>query len=214
MTEVQESAMTEEQGIDVIAQKSALIETLVFNDQCFYVRAGDRYWDATRMCQAYNKRVNNFFRTDATQKYLRALSKKTGIPIELEQESAMTEEQGIDAIAQKSALIYKTKGGEVSESGTWVHQQVALKLAAWLNEDFEVWVWEVIEKLLTQGRVYLADELEALGKALHLKDEQLGQLAIDYALLEHECDQLKYENDELAEMAQWRKSNSWTGRDK
>jgi hypothetical protein len=43
--------------------------------------------------------------------------------------------------------------------------------------------------------------------------EELGELAVEYAMLEYQHDQLKYENDELSELAQWRKANSWTGRD-
>lgn len=47
-----------------------------------------------------------------------------------------------------------------------------------------------------------------------LLKEELGDLTIEYARLEHRNDQLKYENDELAEIAQWRQQNSFTGRDR
>lgn len=214
MNEAQKSAMTESQDIECIALKSALIDTLIFNEQHFYVRAEDCYWDATRMCQAYGKRINNFLRSENTQRYLNALSKKTGIPVELDPKSAMTETQEVESIALGRALIYKSKGGDVSESGTWVHQQVALKLAAWLNEDFEVWVWEVIEKLLTQGYVRLEDELESLRQALHLQEEQYNRLAIDHALLEHKSDRDQYLIDELQRDMEWHRSNSWGGRDR
>jgi len=45
-----------------------------------------------------------------------------------------------------------------------------------------------------------------------LKDS-LEELAIEYAMLEHKTDQLLYERDELATLAQWRQENSFTGRD-
>jgi hypothetical protein len=167
------------------------------------------------MCQVYGKRINNFFRSESTQRYLAALSKKLGIPIEVDdQNSAMTENQATDGIALERALIYKSKGGDVEQSGTWVHRRVALKLAAWLNEDFEVWVYEVIEQLLSEGQVHLRDKIESLAEALHLKDKQLEEVCNEYALLEHRNDQLRYENDELADMAQWRIHNSFTGRDR
>jgi hypothetical protein len=215
MNESNNSAMAANQEIEDIAPGRAMINTLVFNGESFHIREEDSYWDATRMCQVYGKRINNFFRSESTQRYLAALSKKLGIPIEVDdQNSAMTENQATDGIALERALIYKSKGGDVEQSGTWVHRRVALKLAAWLNEDFEVWVYEVIEQLLSEGQVHLRDKIESLAEALHLKDKQLEEVCNEYALLEHRNDQLRYENDELADMAQWRIHNSFTGRDR
>lgn len=188
-----------QQGFEGSDPKREGIDSVVFNGQSFLVRGIDRYWDATGMTQAYGKRVNNFLRTDSTQRYLAALSRKLGIPVESE---------------QGNSLVYRTqRGGGTVDSGTWVHQQVALKLAAWLNEDFEVWVWDVIEKLFNTGSVQLRDELVGLGQALHLKDQKLAELSNEYARLEHRCDRLHYENDELSELAQWRRANSWGGSD-
>jgi len=34
------------------------------------------------------------------------------------------------------------------KSGTWMHRVLALKFAAWLNPDFEVWVYTTIDTLL------------------------------------------------------------------
>ncbi|NEP60356.1 MAG: KilA-N domain-containing protein [Symploca sp. SIO2G7] len=170
------------------------------------------YWDATTMCQAYGKRVNNFLRLDATQRYLAALSKKLGIPIEIdgESKSAMTRNQGVeDGIAQKSALIYRSKGGKVEESGTLVHRRVALKLAAWLNPDLEVWVYGVIEKLLTEGEVKLKDELKGLQAALNQTELALQEIEIELAQTSHELDQARYERDELQEIANWKRDNCW-----
>jgi KilA-N domain len=43
------------------------------------------------------------------------------------------------------SLVESQKG---RGSQTWVHSRIALKLAAWLSPNFEVWVYSVIEKLL------------------------------------------------------------------
>lgn len=194
---------------DGIALFGAMMETHVFNGYEFYVRGSDRYWDATRMCQMYGKRVNNFLRIESTQRYLSALSKKLSIPIEIEK-SAMTENQG----AEPNALIYKVKGGEVDQSGTWVHQRVALKLAAWLNEDFEVWVYGVIEELMTTGQVKMADHVKELTEALQLKDIELEAVCNEYALLEHRYDRSLYTADELKRDMAWHRMNSWGGADR
>ena len=201
--------MTENQGVESNAPNSAMIETHVFNGHEFHVRGSDRYWDATRMCQMYGKRVNNFLRIESTQRYLSALSKKLNIPIEIDK-SAMAENQGVEF----NALIYKVKGGEVDQSGTWVHQRVALKLAAWLNEDFEVWVYGVIEELMTTGEVKMADHIKELAEALQLKDIELECLSNEYALLEHRYDRSLYTADELKRDMNWHRINSWGGADR
>ncbi len=111
-------------------------------------------WDATAMCKKYNKRVNNFLRTQQTKDYLSALKRKYNY--------------------SDDELIQVVQGGNnQKEQGTWVHQKVALKLAAWLNPDFEVWVFEIIEKLLTEGEVRLKDEMACLRQSLDLSESKL-----------------------------------------
>jgi hypothetical protein len=115
----------------------------------------------------------------------------------------MTENQSVESIAQNRALIYKSKGGDVDDSGTWVHRRVALRLAAWLNEDFEAWVYGSIEDLLLTGKVELDDvRLKELADALgaeQAKTEQLSEsltvIAVENAMLEHQYNQALYRMD-------------------
>ena len=46
------------------------------------------------------------------------------------------------------------------KSGTWMHRVLALKFAAWLNPDFEVWVYSTIEALLFGRHVNRNKSLE------------------------------------------------------
>lgn len=200
--------MTENQGFESIAPNGAMMETHIFNGKEFYIRGSDRYWDATRMCQMYGKRINNFLRIESTQRYLSALSKKLNLPVEVEG-GIMAESQGVEP----NALIYKSRGGEVEQSGTWVHQRVALKLAAWLNEDFEVWVYGVIEELMATGQVKMADHVKELTEALQLKDVELEAVCNEYALLEYRYDRKQYTEDELKRDMIWHRMNSWGGAD-
>lgn len=131
---------------------NAIIE--IFEGQQITIRPSDGYWNATEMCQRYGRQFNDFSRLKNAKAYVASLSAKTGIPV-LE-------------------LLQVKKGG--NRPGVWVHRRVALKLAAWLNPDFEVWVFEVIERLLTQGKVELQESFDALLDALDISEDQVREL--------------------------------------
>lgn len=86
----------------------------------------DGYVNATAICQAAGKRINNYLRSDTTKEYLDALSRKTLISV--------------------SALVQIVKGGFPELQGTWVHPKVAIHLSMWADADVAVqvteWVFE------------------------------------------------------------------------
>lgn len=86
----------------------------------------DGYVNATAICQAAGKRINNYLRSETTKEYLEALSRKTLISV--------------------SALIQVVKGGLPELQGTWVHPKVAIHLSMWADADLAVqvteWVFE------------------------------------------------------------------------
>lgn len=138
-----------------------------FEGQPIEIR-GDGYWDATLMCQKYGKNVNDFFRLKSTKAYLEELADDTHIPVTL--------------------LVQQVRGGIAQFQGTWVHPQVALKLAAWLSPRFEVWVFKVIKKLFEQGKVELEEEISVLNEML---------------------EKSLYDRDELRRDLPWHRQNSW-----
>ncbi len=89
-------------------------------------RAADGYINATAMCQATGKRLNNYLRSDTTKAFLEALETDTRI--------------------SATELIQILRGGQPELQGTWVHPQVAIHLAQWLSPAFAVqvsrWVFE------------------------------------------------------------------------
>lgn len=192
------------------------IITQHFNDAPISIRP-DGYWNLTQMCKTYNKRINNFLRIDGTEAYLVALAKR--LNLQLVENSASESIVYVPGISPKTPngatahiensasekpLIEVYKGGVPELQGTWGHQRVALKLSAWLNEDLEVWVYEVIEKLLVQGKVELRYEIEGLRQALQLKESQLSDLECEHAVLEYRRDRLMYELDEIRDVVNWR----------
>lgn len=49
-------------------------------------------------------------------------------------------------------LVKVVRGGNDKHlQGTWVHEKIALKFAAWLSPAFELWVYDRIYELLTEG---------------------------------------------------------------
>lgn len=121
------------------------------------IRVSDGYWNATDMCQRYGRLFADFYRLKSTNAYLVVASDIMGIPIDL--------------------LVGVSPG---RNSQTWIHPRVALKLAAWLNPSFEFWVYSTIEKLLTQGKVELEEELSSLKHAFnqsqYFRDELLREM--------------------------------------
>jgi hypothetical protein len=92
--------------------------------------------------------------------------------------------------------------GGLGDQGTWVDPEVGLKLAAWLNPRFEVWVYKMIRILLVEGEVKLKDHIQEL-------EALTDDMANDLILKERAINRMKYDIDELKEMAQWRQENSF-----
>lgn len=87
-------------------------------------RTHDGYINATALCKAAGKKVNDYLRLQSTKDFLKALESETGIPA--------------------CELVQAKKGGVFK--GTWVHPQVAINLAQWASPKFAVqvsgWVFE------------------------------------------------------------------------
>lgn len=56
-------------------------------------------------------------------------------------------------------LLRVTKGGDVTQQGTWAHHRVAIRVAQKLSTDFAIWVDDKIEELLTTGSASLQPKL-------------------------------------------------------
>lgn len=85
--------------------------------------------NATQMAKIFDKRVENFTRIETTQNFIDECLKNAN--------------RRFLRIENKSDLIISKQ-----KSGTFMHRILALKFAAWLNPDFEVWVFSTIDKIL------------------------------------------------------------------
>lgn len=120
----------------------------------FEAKEGDKFVSATQMAKAFDRRLQDFFRTNPTINYLQALHRHI---------------EGTDAVQPKVRsrpsieelanafphLIKVIRGGEPDLQGTWIHERLALKLAAWLSPEFELWVYDTILNIMKTESIIL-----------------------------------------------------------
>lgn len=85
--------------------------------------------NATEMAKVFGKDLFQFTKSDDTNRFIEACLKPANA--------------GLLGIVNESDLIVSRQ-----KAGTYMHRVLALKFAAWLSPDFEVWVYSTIEKLL------------------------------------------------------------------
>jgi hypothetical protein len=121
---------------------------------------GNKMINATQMARPFGKRVGNFLQNQQTQDYIKILESR----------------YWNSSIGQKKPqreVLRVVKGGTPEFQGTWMDEKLALKFAAWLSPEFELWVFDRIEELLTTGQTSLQN-IQPVGfaKTLRLLAEQ------------------------------------------
>lgn len=92
------------------------------------------YANATSMCKPFGKLVKDWLKTAQTQRYITALERKDDYP---------------------NGLVEVIQGGISDNQGTWIHEKLILKLAQWLDVEFELFCDDVVATLLKEGKVEL-----------------------------------------------------------
>lgn len=110
------------------------METRIFNYEenpvTFLIERDNRMMvNATEMAKVFGKEVARFMENDGTKKFIEACLK--------------TRNSAFINISNEADLYRSSQ-----KSGTFMHRILALKFAAWLSPDFEVWVYSTIESLL------------------------------------------------------------------
>jgi hypothetical protein len=117
-----------------------------FNKQVieFDISGAEVMINATEMGKIFNKEPYDFLKQEGTKRYIQEL--KSAIPtFRTDAESELNAGKGI----LKDENVVRTDRGKAVDGGsTWMHRQLALKFAAWLDPKFEVWVYQTIDKLL------------------------------------------------------------------
>ena len=95
--------------------------------------------NATDMAKPFNKNVADFLRLNGTKRFVTALEARYGNPHN----------------GRKKEVLKVVQGGRPEHQGTWMDELLALKLAGWLDAEFEIWMYERIRELLIQGTTSL-----------------------------------------------------------
>jgi hypothetical protein len=85
--------------------------------------------NATEMAKIFGARIFNFMENESTKKFVQAcLNNRNSGYLNVKTETD----------------LYTSR----QKSGTWMHRILALKFAAWLDPNFEVWVFRLVDQLL------------------------------------------------------------------
>lgn len=104
--------------------------------------------NATEMAKSFGKTTKDWLRTNASLEFINSLS----------------------AVRQicPTELVKIVQGGNSSQQGTWMHEDVALEFARWLSPAFAIWCNDRIKELLTQGVATINDDDEAIFYAMRV----------------------------------------------
>ena len=114
--------------------------------------------NATQMAKVYKKQVVAFLRNDSTKAFIR--------------ECLRSENSHFSNINSEKDILITSK-----RYGTKMHEVLALKFAAWLSPEFEVWVYSTIRDLLYK---FAKDRDNSIKKTVALqqkKDKLTNKLA-------------------------------------
>lgn len=121
------------------------------------------YTNLTEMCAHFGKRPNDFLSLPATQAYLAALTRRSGLPRDGVIPENPVSLSGVIRDFPASLLVtIKGQYADGRAQGTWAYPDVAIKCAAWISPDLEVWMIETIRRLLNGELIHPAMDKEDL----------------------------------------------------
>ena len=150
-------------AIDTIEDKEEkdnilTVSTFSLNNVTITSRHPDHYVNATQLCQAGNKKFNDWSRLDTTKDLITVLSADAGIPVSL--------------------LVESKKGGNNKfQQGSWIHPDLAIQLVQWISPSFALQVSRWIRGLFNSGSIVIDIALlKTQEKQLNIKDQRIKQL--------------------------------------
>ena len=96
--------------------------------------------NATEMAKVFGKRVDHFLKAEHTKKFISALKKR----IEQTPNGGRSDSERPPFSGRSEMKIVEYRG----HMGTYFDRRLALKFAAWLDSDFEVWVFSTLDEIM------------------------------------------------------------------
>lgn len=137
--------------------------------------------NATEMAKPFGKRPSDWLKLPSSINFISALNDVRKSPLATE--------------------LVKTVHGD--SGGTWMHEDVALEFARWLNPAFGIWCNDRIKELLRTGVATLTNDDEAILHAMNVLQGRVSDLKQKNQILEDEKEHLEAENKNLLPKAQY-----------
>lgn len=121
-------------------ESGSTLKVFTYEDNAitFQLGNGDVMVNLTEMAKPFKALPADFLRLDQTKQFVDVLG---------------------ESLIMGNPII-KTDPGRYG--GTWAHQKLALKFAAWLNPRFELWVYDRIEELMRHGITATPQKIEEM----------------------------------------------------
>lgn len=149
------------------------------NPVSFRKKSETVFVNATEMAKPFGKRPVDYLQNQNTQDFITELSKVRNSTL--------------------ADLVKVTKGG--NNPGTWMHEDVALEFARWLNPAFAIWCNDRIKELMKYGFTASEQTLENLANNPDLLIELATALKAERAEKEKSQYQLSLANDTIQKQA-------------
>lgn len=127
--------------------------------------------NATQMARPFGKQPIFWLNNQSTTDYLNELSKLRNLSL--------------------ADLVQVTKGG--NNAGTWMHEDVALEFARWLNPAFAIWCNDRIKELLKTGVTTVSNDDEVIAQAMSVLQKRLETSRQEKMMLEQQNNLLNNE---------------------
>lgn len=138
-------------------------------------RVTDGFINATAMCVAHEKDVNDWFRLKGTFELFSVLAKDVGINLNTaDSRDSVTAKLSATKYGEiYPGLVFLKRGSPDKGGGAWLHPDLAIQLAQWCSAAFAIQVSRWIREWMTTGQNPIASQadLDRVQYRDSLKDE-------------------------------------------
>lgn len=156
--------------------------------------------NATEMAKIFGRRLDLFLKTEPTKLFINALKNvSTGVNspknnIDLSQKSDEFTPIGVNSPTFNASNIIQARG----QNGTWMHRVLAIKFAAWLDPNFEVWIYSTIDQIMfgeLRNRKNLLNQYARLSFEISELEQQLADNDLYKDLVDKKAERLRLGKD-------------------
>ena len=113
--------------------------------------------NATEMAKAFGKTTKDWLRTDSAKKFIEAVG-------------------SVRQLCPSQLVVIKKGNSSSFDQGTWMHEDVAIEFARWLNPVFAIWCNDRIKEILINGYSVAGNSREDFERAYQDIQVRLSQV--------------------------------------